>query len=205
MKKASGAAKWGREKTRNGGSRNGSSADRFRAIEELLEAKQWSAAKAAIQEAFVFHPGDHWLWMHLGLCYYEQQDYEKALKCSEHAVQLEPDCPLAMWHYAGSLAMAGRMSGALTIWTALLSLDVETIAFGEHGEGMDWALQLVNDVHFRMGRAYQALGENTLAQQSFAKYLHNRAHGVASLYETAVAQRCVRELEDGPSKSAKTA
>jgi len=108
-----------------------------------------------------------------------------------------------MWHYAGSLAMADRVSAALTIWTALLNIDVETIAFGEHGEGMDWALQLVNDVHFRMGRCYQALGENVLARQSFGKYLHNRRHGVASLYETAVAERCLRELEKNTAESAK--
>jgi tetratricopeptide (TPR) repeat protein len=148
MKRANGAAKWGKEKTRNGKSPIGSNGDSVAAVEKLLEKKDWSAAQSTIHEALVFHPSDHWLWMHLGLCYYEQRQYEKGLKCAEHAVQLAPDCPLALWHYAGSLAMAGRASAALTIWTALLNIDLDTVAYGEHGEGMDWALQLVNDVHF---------------------------------------------------------
>ena len=85
--------------------------------------------------------------------------------------------------------MASRSGAALTIWTSILNLDLETIADGEHGEGMDWALQLVNDVHFRMARCYEHLGNLELAKQSFAKYLHNRDHGVGSLYDAATAQQ----------------
>jgi hypothetical protein len=91
--------------------------------------------------------------------------------------------------------MAGRSSAALTIWTSLLNLDLETIAHGEHGEGMDWALQLVNDVHFRMARCYQHLGNLELAKQSFAKYVHNREHGVGSLYDVAGARRALVAID----------
>lgn len=189
MKKASAAAGWAKAKTKSAKSRNGSNGEAFHEVERLLARKGWSKARAAIQELLVFHPSDHWLWMHLGATYYEQREYEKALKCCEHAVKLQPDCPLALWHYAGALQMAGRTGAALTIWTNILNLDLDTIAYDEHGEGMDWALQLVNDAHFRMARCYEHLGNLELAKQSYDKYVHNRSHGVGSLYDIIKAQQ----------------
>ncbi len=188
-KKANGANALGKAKRKRGKCPTGSNGDSTSAIERLLEKKDWSAARAVIHEQLVFQPTDHWLWFSLGLTYYEQRDYEKALKCCEHAVQLQPDCPLALWHYAGSLYMAGKQSSALAIWTSLMNMDLEQIAYGDHGEGMDWAMQLVNDVHFRIGRYYEWLGKRDLACQSFQKYLHNRDHGVGSIYEREHAEK----------------
>lgn len=137
----------------------------------------------------VYHPSDHWLWLTLSLTYYEQKKYEQALKCSEWAVHLEPACPLALWHYAGSLYMSGMEASALAIWTSLLSKDIDEVAYGEHGEGMDWALQLINDVHYRVGRYYQHIGRDDLAAEAFGKYIHNREHGVGSIYELAAVKQ----------------
>lgn len=152
-------------------------------IEQLIEKKHWKRARAAVQEALVFSPTDHWLWMSLGLTYYEEKQYEKALECSKHALELQPDCPLALWHYAGALFMNGQESAALAIWNMLLNKDLEAIADDDCGEGMDWALQLLNDVHYRMGRYYQWAGQTESARASFEKYLHNRGHGVTSIYD----------------------
>jgi hypothetical protein len=90
--------------------------------------------------------------------------------------------------------MAGRESAALAIWTILLDMDLEEIAYGECGEGMDWAMQLVNDVHYRMGRYFQWKGEEKQARASFEKYLHNRAHGVGSIYELKRAEEYLAQL-----------
>jgi tetratricopeptide (TPR) repeat protein len=152
-------------------------------IEQLIEQKKWARARELIQEELVAAPTDHWLWMTLGLTYYEQKQYEKALQCAKRAVELQPDCSLALWHYAGSLFMSGREDSALAIWTILLDMDLEQVAYGECGEGMDWALQLINDVHYRIGRYYQWKEDHERAAASFTKYLHNRRHGVGSLYE----------------------
>jgi tetratricopeptide (TPR) repeat protein len=157
-------------------------------IEQLVNRKQWGKVRTQVQEDLISAPTDHWLWMTLGLSYYEQKHYEKALECSKRAVELQPDCPLALWHYAGALFMSGREDAAIAIWTILLDMDVEKVAYGECGEGMDWALQLLNDVHFRMGRFFQWKENHDRARASFEKYLHNRRHGVTSLYDTKVAQ-----------------
>lgn len=194
-RKANGAASWAGAKTKNDKSRNGSNGEAFRHIERLLQLEQWSKARAAIQECLVFHPTDHWLWMHLGLTYYEQKKYEQATKCCEHAFKLASECQLAKWHYAGCLSMVGREQEALAMWQDLLDADLEEIAHGDHGEGMDWAMQLINDVHFRMGRCRQSLKQWGPARQSLRKYVHNRRHGVGSLYQLKTALRCLEQVE----------
>ena len=164
------------------------------AIERVLAEKKWKHARSLIQEELLFQPMDHWLWMHLGLTYHEQHEYEKAVECSKRAVQLAPNCPLALWHYAGSLEMAGEGAFALPIWIMLLRMDVEEVAYGDHGEGMDWALQLLNDVHYRIGRYYQRIGQKELAKESLGKYLHNRAHGVGSIYDLGKAKEYLSQV-----------
>ncbi len=163
-------------------------------IERLIEQKSWSKARALIQEELVSAPTDHWLWMTLSLTYYEQKRYDKALQCSKRAVELQPECPLALWHYAGSLSLSGRGPAALAIWTILLDTNPEKIAYDECGEGMDRALQLLNDVHYRMGRYFQSEGKDEQARASFKKYLHNRAHGVGSIYDETRVKRYLAKL-----------
>jgi tetratricopeptide (TPR) repeat protein len=164
------------------------------AIETLIEQKKWSKARALIQDDLASAPTDHWLWMTLSLTYYEQKRYEKALLCSKRAVEYQPDCPLALWHYAGSLFMSGREDAALAIWTVLLDMDLKEVADGECGEGMDWALQLLNDVHYRIGRYFQWKKEPELARNSFEKYLSNREHGVGSIYDKKMVEDYLTRL-----------
>ncbi len=163
-------------------------------IEKLVERKQWARARVLAQEELMSAPTDHWLWMTLSQTYYEQKKYEKALQCAKLAVEFEPTCPLALWHYAGALYMSGREDAALTIWTVLLDMDLEKVAYGECAEGMDWALQLINDVHYRMGRYYQWKKDPERARVSFEKYLHNRAHGVGSIYDKKQVQEFFSRL-----------
>ena len=77
-------------------------------IESLVERRKWAAARRLIQDELLRSPTDHWLWMTMGLTYYEQRHYEKALECATRAVELQSDCPLAIWHLAGSYYMCGR-------------------------------------------------------------------------------------------------
>jgi tetratricopeptide (TPR) repeat protein len=127
-------------------------------VQQAVDEMNWQKVRSQVQEELVFKPMDHWLWLTLGLAYYEEKEYEKALTCSKRAVELAPNCALALWHYAGSLYMTGHEPSALVIWTLILNMEIEEVAYDEHGEGMDWALQLINDVHYRVGRYYQWAG-----------------------------------------------
>jgi tetratricopeptide (TPR) repeat protein len=184
----------GKGKEKGGKLPTGTRGKRMSAIERYLAENNRKEARPLIQDELLYQPMDHWLWMHLGLTYHEDHDYEKAVQCSKLAVQLAPNCPLALWHYAGSLDMAGRGTFALAIWIMLLTMDIEEVAYGDHGEGMKWALQLLNDVHYRMGRYYQRMGKKDLAIESFRKYLHNRAHGVGSIYDLSKAKEELARL-----------
>lgn len=163
-------------------------------LESSIKQKKWSKARALILEELSSAPTDHWLWMNLSLTYYEQKHYEKALECSTLAVEYQPACPLALWHYAGDLYMNGREDSALVIWTILLDKEVEEVAYGECSEGMDWALQLLNDVHYRMGRYYQWKDKAEQARVSYGKYLHNRRHGVGSIYDKKQVEKDLAKL-----------
>src|SRR5260370_3841153 len=107
-----------------------------REIEKRIEEKNWKEARALTQEELVFAPTDHWLWMTLSLTYYEDKEYKKALACSRRAVELEPNCPLALWHYAGSLFMSGQESSALAICTFLKNMDLEDMTYGDLVRGV---------------------------------------------------------------------
>src|SRR5262245_45750784 len=130
-KRVNDADAWEAARRRNGKRPPGFRDKATKQIERLLTKKAWSKARALLPEELIFAPMDHWLWMHLGLTYYEEGDYEKALWCSKRAVELEPSCPLALWHYAGALYMAGEHSSALAIWTLILNSDLEDIAYGD--------------------------------------------------------------------------
>jgi tetratricopeptide (TPR) repeat protein len=197
IKGASAEGGWVKAKRKNGKSRNGSSARIDALVEECLKTKDWKKARDLIQDELVYEPNDHWLWFTLSATYYEDKQYDKALACSKRAVELAPGCPLALWHYAGALYMTHREPSAFAIWTVLLNMDIDDIARGDHGEGMDWALQLVNDSQYRIGRFYQWMGKPDLARESFQKYLHNRSHGVGSIYERDKVEKLLTELGKG--------
>jgi tetratricopeptide (TPR) repeat protein len=171
-------------------------------IEKLVAAKKWTKARALILDGLPESPTSHWLWTTLGLTFYEQRRYKKALQCSRRAVALAPDCPLVLWDFAGCLSMCGEEDSALAIWTLLLSMELEEVAYGECAEGMDWAMQLINDVHYRMGKYYQWKKNPELARASFKKYLHNRAHGVGSIYDKQQVEKYLAELT--PAESPKS-
>jgi tetratricopeptide (TPR) repeat protein len=191
---ANAASAWPRAKTKNGRIKTGSSAKQSRTIQRLLAAEKWQEAQQLLHRELIHAPTDHYWWMMLSETYYEQFEYDTALECAKRAVELAPQCPLALWHYAGCLSMTGQERAALSVWALLLNRDLEEVAHGECGEGMKWAMQLLNDVHYRMGLIHYFLGEDALARISFEKYLHNRRHGVGSIYDAKEVKKQLAEL-----------
>lgn len=163
-------------------------------IEKALKKKDWTQARALLERALHENANDHWVLTMLGLTHYEEKDYETALAYTRKALEIKPECPLVQFHLAGSLFMVNRHEEALRVWGDLLDREVESIALDECGEGMDWALQLLNDCHYRMGRCYQFVGDNHKAQLSYLKYLHNRGHGVGSIYDQRTAEECLAKV-----------
>jgi tetratricopeptide (TPR) repeat protein len=193
-KPANGAGAWPRGKTKSAGRKTGSNDRVGKTIERLLAAEKWQEAQTLLHKELIHAPTSHWLWMMLSETYYEQFEYETALECAKRAVELAPQCSLALWHYAGCLSMTGQERAALSIWQLMLNRDLDEVAHGECGEGMKWAMQLLNDVHYRMGCIHRFLGEDAQARASFEKYLHNRRHGVGSIYKVDEVKQYLAKL-----------
>jgi tetratricopeptide (TPR) repeat protein len=202
-RRGSGVARWARGRKRNAKSRTGSSAEPAhqaalsRGIEAALRKRRWSLARKLLLESLETAPDDHWLLTMIGLTYYEEHDYAAAYEWCLKAIAQQPDCPLVLFHYAGTLEMLGRVEQALGVYQQILGRDYGDLVDGPCGEGEAWALQLLNDCHYRMGRCYQSLGELKEAQLSLLKYLHNLHHGAGTIYGKAKAEAALAEITRG--------
>jgi hypothetical protein len=59
-------------------------------IEKLIEAEDWPTARRAIRVELRSAPKNHWLLTRLGLTYYEEKDYKRALECELRALAEAP-------------------------------------------------------------------------------------------------------------------
>ena len=89
-------------------------------IDRLIQAERWQEAGALIEKALKKEPNSHWLLTQLGETYYEEQQYKKALKVLLQSRHIVPDCPLTLWHLAGTLDALGFSSEALQLYTWLI-------------------------------------------------------------------------------------
>jgi tetratricopeptide (TPR) repeat protein len=107
----------------------------WREIEKAIEKEDWNAAGLLIQSELEKDSLDHWLLTRLALTYYEQFDYQRALELSGQALELEPECPLALWDYAGALAMLDRPEEAITFYQRIIDRGIDSLAHDQCGEG----------------------------------------------------------------------
>ena len=126
-------------------------------IETLIAAEDWPRARKAVREELRSSPNNHWLLTRLGLTYYEERRYKLSLKYSLRALAQMPNCPLALWDYAGTLEMLDQTQDALTIFQRLVRRGIPEITFGDCGEGLAWARGLIADCHYRLAHCYLAL------------------------------------------------
>lgn len=163
-------------------------------IEDLIEAEDWKGARQLIRDALRKKPESHWLLSRLALTFYEEFKYEKALDYDSRALEIAPNCPLALWGYAGSLDMLGRDREALRIYRRLVRRDAQSIAYGECGEGLARARGLVADSLYRMAGCYASLGKRRKAMEFLEQHLARRGAGCHSIYALREVQRELGEL-----------
>jgi tetratricopeptide (TPR) repeat protein len=151
-------------------------------IERLISVEDWPAARRAVRAELRSSPNDHWLLTRLGLTYYEERRYKQALKYSLRALEEAPNCPLALWDYAGSLEMLDQAEAALKVYLLLVHRGIQRIAFGDCGEGLAWARGLIADCHYRMAHCYTALRRPKMAIKSLKSHIGLRGPGCRSVY-----------------------
>ena len=125
-------------------------------LHRLFTQEALVEARTLIEKELVRDPESHWLLARLSTTFYEERQYEQALRQIERAYRLAPDCPLVLWDYAGTLDAVGRTAEAIELYGRLLGKGVEAVAYEECGEGISWAIALLTDCCFRLGAVPRA-------------------------------------------------
>ena len=148
----------------------------------------------AIQEELKGAPTNHWLLTRLSTTWYEQGDYQEALRWVEKARAIAPDCPLVLWDYAGTLDMLGHEREAIAVYRSLLERGAEAIAEDECGEGIEWATGLLTDCVYRAGRCSEDLGDRRRAATLYRSYRDLVDMGSRSIYPREEVVARLRKL-----------
>jgi tetratricopeptide (TPR) repeat protein len=163
-------------------------------IEAAIRAQRWKKARRLIYAELKAKPKSHWLVTRLGLTYYEERAYSKSLSYARKALKLSPQCPLALWDYAGSLQMLGHHRTVIRIYGRLVSRGIESIAYGDCGEGRAWARGLVADCLYRKARSNRELGQRKAAIEDYRMHLRMRGPGCKSIYSIEIVRKEIAEL-----------
>ena len=166
-------------------------------IEKLIDAEDWPRARKAVRDELRSSPTSHWLLTRLALTYYEERRYKLALKYSLKALAEAPNCPLALWDYAGALEMLDQPQAALSVFLHLIRRGIRPIAFGDCGDGLASARGLIADCHYRRASCYVALRRPKMAIKAFKTHLALRGAGCRSIYSIAEVRKELGELEAG--------
>ena len=153
-----------------------------REIEEAIRRDAWKEARRLVRAALRRHPNDHWLLARLSLTYYEERDYQRALSIVQRAYALAPHCPLVLWDLGGSLDMLGRHTEAVRVFRRLVRRGVESIAFGDCGEGLARARGLVADCWYRLARLHSKRARRRDAILCYRRHMSMRGRACHSIY-----------------------
>jgi tetratricopeptide (TPR) repeat protein len=168
----------------------------WKEIEAQIAKEDWEAARQLILAELALKPQDpHWLLTRLGLTYYEERNYMRALEYAEQAYQLASNCPLVQWDYAGTLEMLDRTQEALTIYSHVLERDIESLAFDQCGEGLARARGLYADCLYRMSHCFVTLGHKATALDMLQRHLKQRGPGCHSIYSIKDVRRELTALQ----------
>jgi tetratricopeptide (TPR) repeat protein len=177
-------------------------------IEALLGKSQWKQAQAAIEKQLAKEPDDHWLWARLSGVRYEQRDYPEALQAAKTALEIVPDCPLALWSKAGALEMLGKAKEAMRLYAQLFRRGLQELKdpdedANECWEGPDWTAGLTVDCVFRTAGCLAKIGKRDNAVATYGFFLTLLDMGMQGIYTREEALERIKKL--APSKKARRA
>ncbi len=150
-------------------------------INDLIVSERWEQARALIKQELEKEPDSHWLLTQLAETYYEQRKYKKALALLLKSREIVPDCPLTLWHLAGTLDALAYHLGALRLYTWLLQSQ-KTSEDDPCWESAEWTDALKTDCVYRIGVCYRNLKRKEMAESCFRRYVDLLLAGAAGSY-----------------------
>ncbi len=162
-------------------------------VAELLQAENWTEARALLQKELEKDPANHWLLTQIGVTFYEQRQYKAALKIFLDSYRILDDCPLTLWNLAGTFDALGEVKKAIAIYTWLLESD-KSPADDSCWESKEWTDRLKTDCVFRLGICFQKLGKQSVALDCFRQYLNLLSIGIDGLYSAEDVMKRIHGL-----------
>ncbi len=162
-------------------------------IEQLLERGAWSAARKVLERELHGDPANHWLLTQLGVTYYEQRRYKRALDLFRESHAIVDDCPLTLWNLAGALDALGKHTQAIRIYRSLLTSN-KSPADDPCWESETWANSLKANCVYRVGACFEHLGRPRKAALCYHQYLNVLLSGIEGLYSAEDVTRRIRNL-----------
>ena len=150
-------------------------------LNEHFMNNRWDEAKVLLETKLLTEPDNYWAITNLAITYYELREYEKALSLSEKALKFNSRDFLVLDYHACILSvMEGKEQEAIKLLKRIIHTDLNKIAYGLNGEGMNWAKSIVNDCRMRLALVYQSINKKKEAIKLVNEHLENRQRGVFS-------------------------
>ena len=122
-------------------------------LESLKSESNWTGMIRMLKRYAMRYPNEYYIYQQLAATLYcdSVSQFKLAYKYAERAMIIEPDDDLNIYTYACALYYVGQLDKSLEYFTKIINKDIHEIAYGEHGEGVRYAKQLINDSVYMTG------------------------------------------------------
>ena len=120
-------------------------------INRLKDGKEWYSLEIYLKRKSREFPMDYWLKMELVEHYYRLKD-KRCLEYAEEIYRMVPNDMLVAFDYACSLYLNGKLCDSLNVLKTIQGKGLDYIAYSEHGEGLQWARNLMKRTRSLMER-----------------------------------------------------
>ena len=145
-------------------------------LESLKHESSWTEMIKMLKRYAIRYPNEYYIWQQLAATHYVEgiAKFRLAYQYAERAMTLEPDDDLNIYTYACALYYVGQLEKSFEYFSKVINKDIQEIAYGEHGEGLRYAKQLINDSVYMAGVVCQRLHRCNEAKDYFMWYLENK-------------------------------
>ena len=122
-------------------------------LESLKSESNWTGMIRMLKRYAMRYPNEYYIYQQLAATLYcdSVSQFKLAYKYAERAMIIEPEDDLNIYTYACALYYVGQLDKSLEHFTKIINKDIHEIAYGEHGEGVRYAKQLLNDAVYMTG------------------------------------------------------
>ena len=145
-------------------------------LDSLKNESNWTGMIRMLKRYAMRYPNEYFIYQQLAATLYidSVSQFKLAYKYAERAMKIEPDDDLNIYTYACALYYVGQLDKSLEYFTKIINKDIQVIAYGEHGEGVRYAKQLINDSVYMAGVVCQDMHRYNEAKDYFMRYLESK-------------------------------